>query len=37
LKYVEIADDKNLVPVSSIKDMAAEMEYRCFIAVKAGR
>ncbi|MDY0098556.1 MAG: pantoate--beta-alanine ligase [Bacteroidales bacterium] len=37
VEYVEIADDKNLVPVSSIKDMAAEMEYRCFIAVKAGQ
>ena len=34
VEYFEIADDKNLVPVSSRKDMTAESEYRLFIAVK---
>ncbi len=34
VEYFEFADDKNLIPVSSRKDMTAESEYRLFIAVK---
>ena len=36
LEYYEIADDEELIPVRSKKEMKKEKQYRGFIAVKAG-